>query len=80
VAQKGGLRVFLRHAAAVVGDPDALPARLFDVDEYLSCARVEGILYQFLDHGRGPLHHFTGGYLVYEMVGEYFDKGSHKYQ
>jgi hypothetical protein len=38
-----------------------------------SGAGIERVFEQFLDHGRGTVHHLAGGDLVGDLVGEYVD-------
>ncbi len=73
VALEGEQRVVAYHAAAVVHDADELAAAAFDLDADAGGAGIERVFEQFLDHGRGTVHHFAGGDLVGDLVGEYVD-------
>ena len=70
VALEGQQGVVAQHAAAVVGDADQAAAAGFDLDAQLGGAGVERIFEQLLDHRSGALHHFTGGDLVGDLVGQ----------
>ncbi len=73
MALEGEQRVVAHHAAAVVRDADELAAAAFDFDADAGGAGIERVFEQFLDHGRGTVHHFAGGDLVGDLVGEYAD-------
>ena len=61
MAQEGGLRLPGGDAAAVVGDPDQGHAAVLDLHRHRGGGGVDGVFHEFLDHRRGPLHHFAGG-------------------
>ncbi len=54
-------------------DADELAAAAFDFDADAGGAGVERVFEQLLDHGRRTVHHFAGGDLVGDLVGEYAD-------
>ncbi len=70
VAFKGKHGVVAAHAVAVVGDADELSATGLDFNADAGCTGIEGVLEQLLDHRRGTIHHFAGGDLVGNLVGE----------
>jgi len=77
VALEGQQSVVAAHAASVVAHADELaPARL-DLDADAGGPGVERVLQQLLDHRGRTLHHFAGGDLVGDLVGEYAD-ASHR--
>src|SRR5512144_2518978 len=80
MSEKSDQRILLEHANAVVRNTDEPTTGLLDFDENLAGARVDGIFDQFLDHGRGSLHHLAGGDLVHDMIWKYFDSCWHKYR
>ena len=73
MALKGEQRVVAHHAAAVVCDADELAAAAFDLDANAGGAGIERVFEQLLDYGRRAVHHFAGGDLVGDLVGEYAD-------
>ena len=70
VAFEGQQRVVAQHAAAVVHDADQPPAARFHLHAQIRRAGIERVFQQFLDHRRGPLHHFARGDLVGNLVGK----------
>jgi len=60
-------RVVRLHPLAIVFDANQLLAPLLDRDADPARARVEGILDEFLDHGRGSFDDLTCRNLVREI-------------
>src|SRR5580693_7780941 len=73
MAFEGEHGIVAHHAAAVVGDLDQLFATSFDVDLDASRACVERVLEQLFYHRGRALHHFAGGDLVGDVLGEDVD-------
>ena len=69
VAQKGGFRIFQRHAAAVVGHPQEGHAAVTDLNGDFGGTGIHRIFQQFLCNGGGALHHLTGGDQIGHMGG-----------
>ena len=61
VAEKGGLQLGSRNAAAVVGHPQKCHPPVGDLHRHGGGPRVNGVLHELLGHGGGPLHHLAGG-------------------
>ena len=72
VAHQGHLRVFPRHAAAVIGDRYEFASAFHNFDANTPGAGVQGVLDELLDHRGGALHHFARGYLVGHVFREEF--------
>ena len=72
---EAGFGIRRRHPAAVIGYNDAVAARILQLDHDAARTGIEGILHQFLDHRRRPLHHLTGGDLVGHVFGQPADHG-----
>ncbi len=70
---EGEQRVIAHHAAAVVHDADELAAAALDLDADAGGTGIKRIFEQLLDHRRRAVHHFAGGDLVSDLVGEYVD-------
>ena len=70
--------VVAHHATAIVCHLDQLLAASFDVYSNALCTCVERVLQQFLHYRGRALHHFAGGDLVGDVVGENVD-AAHKY-
>ena len=70
VALESKARVGFAHSLAVVNHlHEAFPSVLHD-DLHLRGTGIDGVFHQFLNHRRGPLHHFAGRYLVGHGVGQ----------
>ena len=74
VALEGQGRLGRRDAAAVVLDADQPPAALAHLHADVGRARVQAVLDQLFDRGRGPLDHLAGGDLVGDFGGEDVDR------
>ena len=70
VALERQASVLGRHAAAVVGDRDPVPAAVPHLDPQPARPGVEGVLDQLLHHGGRPLHDLSGRDLVDQGVGQ----------
>ncbi len=70
MAFEGQHGVVAQHAAAIVDDADETAPGVFDLDADAGSARVDRVFEQFLDDGRGPLHHFAGCDLIGDVIGE----------
>ena len=66
-------RVVAAHAGAVVGHADEAAAAGPDFHGDFPGLGVEGVFDEFLDDAGRPLHHFAGGDLVGDLLGEEFD-------
>ena len=73
MALEGEESIVFDHSVAVVGDADELAASGFDFDADARCARVDGVLEEFLDYGCGAFDDFASGDLVRHEVGENAD-------
>src|ERR1700676_5532515 len=60
----------MHHSGAVVAKTDQPPPACFDVEPEFRGAGIERIFEQLLHDARWTLHHFTGGNLVSNVVGE----------
>ena len=60
------------HAAAVVDDLNERFAAFFDYNSDVICTSVNRVFKQLLCHRRRPIHHFTCGYFVGEVIGKNF--------
>ena len=69
VALEGDLDVVGAEAAAVVLDAHHLLAPGAQLHGDLAGAGVDGVLHQFLDHGKGALDHLAGGDLAEHVLG-----------
>jgi hypothetical protein len=71
-------QVVARDACAVVLDLDATDAAFLERHRDRSCACIEAVLEQLLQHRRGPLDDFAGRDLAYEQLGQDADRGHEK--
>ena len=77
MALHGKSQLWSGNAAAVIGHTDALDAALDQLNLYFGRPRVEAVFQQFLERCGRPLHHFTGGNLVDQQLGQDLDGGAH---
>jgi hypothetical protein len=70
VALQRQASVLRRHAAAVVGHRDPVPAPGPHLHPQLRSPRIEGILDQLLDHGGRTFHHLSRRDLIDQGVGQ----------
>ncbi len=61
------------NTVTIVADADEADAAFLQVNLDPARAGIEGVLDQFLDHGRWPFDDFAGGDLVDQGVGELLD-------
>ena len=73
MALKRQQSVIAQHSAAVIGDPDQPPSAGLNLHAHVGGAGIQRILQQLLYDGRRALHHFTGGDLVGNLIGENTD-------
>ena len=57
-------------AAAVVGHADEFDAAARQFHADVRRPRVQAVFYDFFERGGGAFHHFAGGDLIDEMVGQ----------
>ncbi len=74
MAFQGQREFVLGDAGAVVGDPDAPHAALFELHVDGRRAGVHGVFEHFLEHRGGPFDDLAGGDLIDEVVGEEVDR------
>ena len=76
VALERERELFLRDAATVVRDDDALQAAPVDAHFDIHGARVDGVFHEFFDDRRGALDHLARRNLTDELGGELPDGGT----
>ena len=64
MACQRSVEISLVDSATIIADPNHAGATGFNFYGDRTVARVETVLYQFLDHRSRPLNHFSGGNLV----------------
>ncbi len=65
---EGDSHVCRLDARSIVGYLDQAMSPILDLNIDGGGAGIQGIFYQFLDNGSGPLYHFTGGDLGGQRV------------
>ena len=75
VAEKGGLHLPRRDAAAVVGDPDEGHATALDLHGDGMGTGIHCVFHQLLHHGCRAFHPLAGGDKVGHMGGKLFNMG-----
>ena len=69
--------IFLRHAAAIVGDAHEACTAAHDFDLDIRRAGVNRIFHKLLYDGGRPLDYLAGGYLIDCAVIQHLDTGAH---
>jgi hypothetical protein len=64
MARKGRHRILRTHTLPIVNHCDQGGSRSFDLDLDVSCASVESVLDQLLDHRSWPFHHLASRDLI----------------
>ena len=70
VAFEGQQRIVAQHAAPIVHNADQPPPPGFHLHAQIRRPGIQRVFQQFLDHRRGPFHHFARGDLVGNLVGK----------
>ena len=73
MALEGQQGVVAVHTFGVVGDSNQFSSTAFHLDADTHGSRVQRVFKKFLDHGRGPIHHFARSDLVGYLIGKNSD-------
>ena len=63
-------QLFGCHALAVIGDRQQCPPTIAQIDVHPRSASIQRIFHQFLERGRRPFDHLTGGNLIDQVLGQ----------